>query len=177
MPFLLSSAHDWSAWHSLASWGSMEGWPFIGQGQVEEQVMNGRIDGAPPLSCCWVLSVEILKMSLDSMQRSIVQLLLEACQHGLVLADVVDHRHNHSKGVLPWLQCYICPGKLEEDEDLLFVPDDAGLTDRKNIGGDRGHGEAEGDRPLQLALSHQLRLHFKSHQLDNVLQGLLGAMQ
>ena len=107
------------------------------------------------------------------MQRSIVQLLLEACQHGLVLADVVDHRHNHSKGVLPWLQCYICPGKLEEDEDLLFVPDDAGLTDRKNIGGDRGHGEAEGDRPLQLALSHQLRLHFKSHQLDNVLQGLL----
>merc|ERR1719209_91087 len=139
--------------------------------------MNGRIDGAPPLSCCWVLSVEILKMSLDSMQRSIVQLLLEACQHGLVLADVVDHRHNHSKGVLPWLQCYICPGKLEEDEDLLFVPDDAGLTDRKNIGGDRGHGEAEGDRPLQLALSHQLRLHFKSHQLDNVLQGLLGAMQ
>jgi len=44
MPFLLSSAHDWSPWHSLASWWSMEGGPLIGQGEVEEEVMDGRID-------------------------------------------------------------------------------------------------------------------------------------
>ena len=81
-------------------------------------------------------------MSLDGMQRSIVQLLLKTCQHGLVLADVVDHRHNHSEGVLPWLQCYIGPGQLEEDEDLLLIPNDAGLADREHVGGDGGHGEA-----------------------------------
>ena len=142
MPFLLSSAHDWSPWHSLASWGPMERWPFIWQGQVEDQVMDSRIDRAPPLSCCWVLSVEVLKMSLDGMQRSIVQLLLETCQHGLVLTDVVDHRYNNSEGVLPWLQCYIGPGQLEEDEDLLLIPNDAGLADREHVGGDGGHGEA-----------------------------------
>jgi len=44
MPFLLSSAHDRSPWHSLASWGSMESRPLIGQGEVEEKVMDGRID-------------------------------------------------------------------------------------------------------------------------------------
>ena len=65
MPFLLSSAHDWSPWHSLASWGPMERWPFIWQGQVEEQVMDSRIDRAPPLSCCWVLSVEVLKKACE----------------------------------------------------------------------------------------------------------------
>ena len=95
MPFLLSSAHDWSSRHSLASCGSMEGgWAFIGQGEVKEQVMDSRIDGAPSLCCCWVLSVEVLKksrqnsvnfnlahlkMSLDGMQRSVVQFLLETC--------------------------------------------------------------------------------------------------
>ena len=104
--------------------------------------MDSRIDRAPPLSCCWVLSVEVLKMSLDGMQRSIVQLLLETCQHGLVLTDVVDHRYNNSEGVLPWLQCYIGPGQLEEDEDLLLIPNDAGLADREHVGGDGGHGEA-----------------------------------
>ena len=107
------------------------------------------------------------------MKRSIIQLFLKTRQHCLVLADVVDYRHHHGERVLPWLQSYIGPGQLEEDEDLLLVPDDAGLADREDVGGDRGHREAEGDRPLQLALGDQLGLHFKSHQLDNVLQGLL----
>jgi len=116
-------------------------------------------------------------MSLDSMKRSIIQLFLKTRQHCLVLADVVDYGHHHGERVLPWLQCYISPGQLEEDEDLLLVPDDAGLANGEDVGGNRGHREAERDRPLQLALGDKLRLHFKSHQLDNVLQRLLGAMQ
>jgi len=108
-------------------------------------------------------------MSLDSMKRSIIQLFLKTRQHCLVLADVVDYRHHHGERVLPWLQSYIGPGQLEEDENLLLVPDDAGLANGEDVWGNRGHGEAEGDRPLQLALGDKLRLHFKSHQLDNVL--------
>ena len=32
--------------------------------------------------------------------------------------------------------------ELEEDEDLLLIPNDAGLADREHVGGDGGHGEA-----------------------------------
>ena len=107
------------------------------------------------------------------MQGSIVQLFLQTCEHCLILADVIDHGHHDGEGVLPRLQCHIGSSELKEDENLFLVPNDASLSNWEDIGGNRGHGEAEGDRPLQLALSHQLRLHFKSHQLDNVLQGLL----
>ena len=114
-----------------------------------------------------------LEMCLDGMQRCIVQLLLKACQHCLVLADVVDDWHHHSEGVLPWLQGNIGPGELEEDEDLLLVSNDAGLAHREDVGSNGRHCQAKGDCPLQLALGDQLGLHFKSHQLDNVLKGLL----
>ena len=83
-----------------------------------------------------------LEMCLDSMQRCIVQLLLKACQHCLVLADVVDDWHHHSEGVLPWLQGNIGPGELEEDEDLLLVSNDAGLAHRKDVGSNGRHCQA-----------------------------------
>ena len=114
-----------------------------------------------------------LKMSLYSMQGSIVQLFLQTCEHCLILADVVDHGHHNGEGVLPRLQCHIGSSKLKENENLFLIPNDASLPNWEDIGGNRGHGEAEGDSPLQLALGHQLGLHLKPHQLDDVLQGLL----
>lgn len=131
--------------------------------------MDGRIDRASPLGCCWILSVEVLKMSLYSMQGSIAQLLLQTCEHCLILADVVDHGHHDGEGVLPRLQCHIGSSELKENENLFLVSNDPSLPNWEDIGGDRGHGEAEGDSPLQLALGHQLRLHLKPHQLDDVL--------
>ena len=118
-----------------------------------------------------------LEMCLDGMQRCIVQLLLKACQHCLVLADVVDDWHHHSEGVLPWLQGSIGPGKLEEDEDLLLVSNDAGLAHREDVGSYRRYGQTEGDGPLELVLKDQLWLELQSHQLDDVLQRLLGTVQ
>ena len=116
-------------------------------------------------------------MHLDGVQSLVVELLLEAGEASVVLADVVDDGHHDGHRLLARRKVDVRSRQLHEDQDLLLVADDPGLAHREDVGSYRRNGEAEGDGPLELVLHHQLWLQLQSHQLDDVLQSLLGTVQ
>ena len=79
-------------------------------------------------------------------------------------------------------KCYlsrwqVTPRQLHENQGLLLVANDAGLPDREGVGSHRGEGQAEGDAPLEVALDHELGVHFKFHELDQVLECVRGTVE
>ena len=91
-------------------------------------------------------------------QVGVVNTLFQVSEHSLVLPDVVDDGDNETHGVLVWRQLDIGPSELKEDKDLLLVTHKAGLAHWEHIGSEGWDGETEGDGPLELVLSHKLRL-------------------
>ena len=120
---------------------------------------------------------KVVQMHLDSMECGVVELLLETGEAGVVLGDVVDDGHHDGQGLLAGREVDVGSGQLHEDQDLLLVADDPRLAHREDVGSYRRNGEAEGDGPLELVLHHQLWLQLQSHQLNDVLQSLLGTVQ
>ena len=116
-------------------------------------------------------------MHLDGVQSLVVELLLEAGEAGVVLADVVDDGHHDGHRLLARWEVDVGSSQLHEDQDLLLVADDAGLAHWEDVGSHRGDGEADGDGPLELVLHHQLGLQLQPHQLDDVLESLLRTVQ
>ena len=111
------------------------------------------------------------------MQGWVVEFLLKTGQTGVVLGDVVDDGHHDGQGLLTGREVDVGSGQLHEDQDLLLVADNPRLADREDVGSYRRNSEAEGDGPLELVLHHQLWLQLQPHQLDDVLQSLLGTVE
>ena len=110
-------------------------------------------------------------------QVGVVYTLIQVSEHSLVLSDVVDDGDNETHGVLVWRQLDIGPSELKEYKDLLLVTHEAGLANWEHIGREGWDGQTEGDGPLELVLSHKLRLQLIPHQLYNILQNLSGAIE
>ena len=81
-------------------------------------------------------SGKVGQVSQDSVEVGVVDPLLQVGQHGLVLADVVDHGDHETHRVLVGGKLNVGSGQLHEDQDLLLVPHDARLTNREDVGGE-----------------------------------------
>lgn len=144
------------------------------QRKIHKEVTYGRIYRAPTLHV--VAPGKVVEVLDHGRQVGVVYPLLQVSQHSLVIPDVVDDGDDETHGVLVWRQLDIGSRELEEDEDLLLVAHEAGLAHWEHIGGEGWDGEAEGDCPLELVLSHKLRLQLIPHQLNNILQNLSWAV-
>lgn len=95
----------------------------------------------------------------------------------MVLGDVVDHGHHHAERLLPGLQIHVHSGEMHKHKYFLFVPVNSRLPYREDVRRDRRNGEAERDGPLELVLDNELRLNLVLHQMDDVLEGVSGAVE
>ena len=116
-------------------------------------------------------------MHLDSMQGWVVEFLLKTGQTGVVLGDVVDDGNHDGQRLLARRKVDVGSGQLHEDQDLLFIANNARLAHWEDVGSYRRYRQTEGDGPLELVLEDQLRLELQPHQLDDVLQSLLGTVE
>ena len=126
------------------------------QRKIHKEVTYGRIYRAPTLHV--VAPREVVEVLHHGRQVSIVYTFLQVSQHSLVIPDVVDDGDDETHGVLVWRQLDIGSRELKEDQDLLLVAHEAGLAHWEYIGSEGWDGEAEGDCPLELVLSHKFRL-------------------